>query len=365
MDEVSRFYAAQDQHAGTHLALRWKGRVRYIVPREMAGQQACWKVFRPGMLGMPLRAKACLPRLLGSVNCIESDKLALVREAIGKAAGLSCWRAGAPGPWSKETILLLEKKTVKPLYLVKAGGNAAVNSLLDNEANWLRKLHEQPSLSDHVPELVAHRPGDDLSFIVQRALSGNLEFRLGEPQVEFLRRLQEFSIQSICYEDSKLFRTLNSRLANLNGHLTEAWSTRFKKGLQRIEQELSGSPILFVGAHNDFTPWNIRVARDTARVFDWEYADDEQLPLFDPLHFTLMPMALKSRPTGNMVQAMHKALQLCQRELGADRCCNAETQALAYLVNLCTLYLSGNHEAIDSDPIILSYARLIDHICGA
>lgn len=363
MDEVSRFYKAQENPVGTHLALRWKGRVRYIVPREGAGQRACWNVFRPGMLGIPLRAMTRMPRLLGSVNCVESDKLALVRAAVGDVAGLSCSRAGAPGPWEKETLLLLEKKTAEPLYLVKAGGNAAVNSLLQNEANWLRKLREQPSLSGHIPELVAHHPGDDLCFIAQRALSGGFDFRLAEPQVEFLRKLQELSPRTMRYEDSRLCRTLNSRVKDLSGLLTEAWSSRIEKAMLRIVQSLAGAPIPFVAAHNDFTPWNIRTERGVAKVFDWEYADDEQLPLFDPLHFVLAPMALHGEPTVKIIRKMDETLQLCRQWFGKERCYKPETQALAYFVNLCTLYLWADRGTHNSHPTVVSYAQVIDSIC--
>ena len=190
VDEVGRFYTAQDEAAGTHLGLRWKGRVRYVVPREWVGRNACWKLFKPGMLGIPMRAKAAMPRLLGSIACVESENLAIIREAIGKETGLSCSRAGAEGVWSKETILFLDTNTDEPLYLAKAGTGEAVDALLRNESNWLRTLGDQPSLSGHIPELVAHCSGKDLCFVAQRALPGSLDFRLGQLHFEFLRKLQ-------------------------------------------------------------------------------------------------------------------------------------------------------------------------------
>jgi hypothetical protein len=363
MDEAGRFYKAQDQSNGTHLALRWKGRVRFTVPREAAGQQACWNVFHPGRLELPLRAMARLPRLLGSVSCVEAEKLATIREEIGKAVGLSCCRTGAPGPWSKDTILFLDKRTAEPLYIVKAGVGAAVDSLLQNEANWLRTLQDQAPLADHIPELIVHRSGEDISFVVQSLLFGRLDFELGELPFAFLRKLQEHTRQTIRLEESRLYQNLRSRLKDLSGLLSEAWSTRIGKGMRRIEESLSGAPILFVAAHNDFTPWNMRVERGMARVFDWEYADYEQLPLFDPLHFILMPMALTSRPAVRMVQRMHETQQLCRQWMGKESCYQEQTQALAYLINLCTLYLWSEGGKSDSSPVLDSYAQIIDHLC--
>ena len=167
MKEMGHFYKAQDRAIGTHLALRWNGRVRFTVPRETCGQQACWQVFRPGRLELPLRAMALLPGLAGAASCIEAEQLASIREAIGKEMGLSCCRSGAPGPWSKDTLLFLDKDTDKPLCIAKAGVGEASDSLLQNEANWLRTLRDKAQLSEYIPTLIAHRCGADLSFVVE------------------------------------------------------------------------------------------------------------------------------------------------------------------------------------------------------
>ena len=132
--------------------------------------------------------------------------------------------------------------------------------------------------------------------------------------------------------------------------------------MRRIELSLSGPPCLFVAAHNDFTPWNIRVQSGIARIFDWEYADYEQLPLFDPLHFVLMPMALWSRSTAMMVQSMNTTLQLGRQWLAKESCYEAQTQALAYLMNICTLYLWRDRGISESHLVVESYSKVIDHI---
>jgi hypothetical protein len=363
--EVSRFYKSQSQGAGTHFALRWDGRVRYTVPREAAAQQACWKTFHPGRLELPLRAMARLPRLFDSVSCVEAERLASIREAIGQEAGFSCCRAGAPGPWSKDTILLLGKKTAEPLYVVKAGDGKAVDSLLQNEVRWLQTLRSEPLLIDHAPELVAHRFGTYLSFVAETPLLGKLDFKLGEPHFAFLRKFQEYSHRTIRYEDSGLYRNLRLRLKDLSGLLSKAWSIRIERAMRQIEQSLSGALILFVATHNDFTPWNIRVEHNMARVFDWEYADNEQLPLFDPLHFSLMPMALKRRSTAKTVQKMCDTLHLCRQQLGKESCYESQTQVLAYLMNICSLYLWGVRHNPGPHSVLEAYAHLIDHLLSA
>jgi hypothetical protein len=363
MNEIGHFYKAQDRAIGTHLALRWNGRVRFTVPCETRGQQACWQVFRPGRLELPLRAMALLPGIAGAANCVESEQLAFIRKAIGTEMGLSCCRAGAPGPWSKDTILFLDKKTHNPLYIVKAGTGEAVDSLLRNEANWLRTLRDKAQLSECIPTLIAHRCGADLSFVVESLLPGKVIYRLGNPQITFLQKLHEHTRQTIPFQESRLYQNLCLRLKELRGLLTKAWEARLDKGMMQLEQSFSRTPILLVAAHNDFTPWNIRVEHGVARVFDWEYADDEQLPLFDPLHFVLMPLTVRRKPAAKMIHSdMCKTMQLCRQWLGKESCYEAQSQALAYLMNLCTHYLLSVHGKYKFHPILDSYAESIDYL---
>jgi hypothetical protein len=147
--------------------------------------------------------------------------------------------------------------------------------------------------------------------------------------------------------------------------LSEEWSNRIDAGMQRIEQSLSCAQIPLVAAHNDFTPWNIRINDNIVKVFDWEYADYERLPLFDPLHFFLLPMGLKREPPDKIIRQMLRVLQMCQYTLDAKWSYKPEVQALTYLLNLCVLYLWSVHGAYESDPVVVSFAQVIDHLCRA
>jgi hypothetical protein len=258
----------------------------------------------------------------------------------------------------------LDRKAAEPLYIVKVGAGEAVDSLLRNEADWLRTLRDHPKLSGHIPEVVAHRSGLDLCFLAQRTLPGKQDFRFGEPHVAFLRRFHEYSRRTMRFEDSRLCRTLRSRLKDLSGLLPEVWSTRLHRAMRQIEQSLSGATSQFVAAHNDFTPWNIRLERGVAGVFDWEYADYEQFPLFDPLHFALQPIALNDESPAGIILAIHETLQRCEQNFEKDLCYAPETQALAYLVNLCTLYLRADPETLPLHSPLACYAQIIDHVCA-
>jgi hypothetical protein len=360
MDETGRFYKTEGRAVGTHIALRWNGRVRFTVPREIAAQRVCWRTFRPGRLEFPLLAMARLPWFFGAVNCVETESLASIRQTLGNEAGVSCRRAGLLK--DKDTILFLDGGA-KPKYMVKARAGKDVDSLLGNEAAWLLRLHSQETIADQVPELIAHRSEADFCFLAQTVLSGNLDHRLKKPQFEFLRKLQKYSVRSMRYEDSILGRTLNTRLTNLRGLLSDAWSTRLDKAMQRIERSVSRAPELLVAAHNDFISWNIRVRHNVASVFDWEYAADEQFPLFDPLHFVLAPMASKNRTATAIIYAMHETIQLCRHGLDSRMCYEPEIQSLAYFVNLCTLYLWTVKGSYGTHPVLDNYAEVMDRLC--
>jgi hypothetical protein len=366
LGEVGQSYQAAERFGASHLALGWKGRMRYAVPSDARAQMACWQLFQPGRMELPLRLMARLPRLFGAVSCVEGKGLALIREAIGAQAGVSCCRAGAPGPWSKETILFLDAAQ-EPICIVKAGAGESVNQLLQNEAVWLRRLSDQPALAVHVPALVAHRAGSDLSFVAQSVLPGPTNFALGEPHFAFLLKFQQATRQSIRYQDSHLYQNLHSRLRELDGMLTGAWTARINKAMQLLEESFNSRATPMVAAHNDFTPWNIRVQGGMARIFDWEYACDEQLPLFDPLHFALMPMVLARQPRHKLALRMQRTMQLCEERFDPQLTGNAPAQALAYLMNLCTLYLWGARHNPAPNSVLEGYAGLIDEFnsgCG-
>jgi hypothetical protein len=364
MDDAGAFFNGEEYSRSTYLALRWHGRVRYIVPRERAGQRACWEVFEPGGSGIQFRAKAMLPQVFGASGCVESRELKVIRDAIGNKTGLSSCRRGAAGPWSKDTILLLDEKTSEPEFIVKAATGNTVNNLLENEAAWLGALHGEPSLNSHVPELVVQRTGAGLSYVGQRILSGERDFRLGPIHFAFLRKLQDYSTRTMRFGESKLYRTIISRMKELAGLLSREWLTRLQKAIAQIEASFSGEPMLHVASHNDFNPWNIRLNRGQAYVFDWEYADYEQLPLFDPLHFVLMPMSLRRQTVRSMARQIHETTKLCEEHLGDARCYRYESQAVSYLVNLCTLYLSAERGKTESNAVLESYGRLLDVMCS-
>lgn len=365
MGNTGHLYQGDSAAAATHLALNWRGRLRYVVPRDRRAQRVAWHFFHPGRTRIVFEAMTRIPSLLGAAHCVESAALVAIRGAMGSQASFSCCNAGAGGVWSKYTVLLLDEKTIEPLCFVKAGAGPAIGRLLQNEAGWLSSLRDEPSLSSHVPSLIAHCHGEGLDFLAQSPLKGSSSGVLGQPHFEFLRKLQAYAPRALRYQDSVLYRTLHARISDLEGLLPEEWSNRIAKAMNKIESSLAASSKLFVAAHNDFTPWNIRLVNGRACVFDWEFAAHEQLPLFDPLHFALSPLALEGKPVDEILRAMGETVRQCRLSLGEERCNQPEIQVLAYALNLCTLYQWADRGTRNSHPTLVTYAGVIDSIIAA
>ncbi len=362
MGNTGHLYQDESAASATHLALHWRGRLRYVVPRNRRAQHAAWNFFHPGRARIVFEAMTRMPRLLGAAPCVESTALVTIRRAIGSQAALSCCNAGAGGVWSKYTVLLLDERTIDPLCFVKAGAGAAIGNLLRNEADWLSSLGNEPSLAGHIPTLIAHRSGQDLDFLVQSPLKGNSSSVLGQPHFEFLKKLQAYSPRTVRYQDSVLYRTLHARVSDLKGLLPAEWSERIAKAIRKIESSLAKSSALFVAAHNDFTPWNVLLVDGRACVFDWEFAAHEQLPLFDPLHFVLSPLALEGKPVDEILRALGETVRQCRLSLGEEPCSQPEIQALAYLLNLSTLYLWADRGKLNLQSTAAGYVGVIDRL---
>jgi len=365
MGNTGHLYQGESAAASTHLALNWRGRLRYVVPRNRRAQHAAWHFFHPGRTRVVFEAMTRMPHLLGAIRCVESAALVAIRSAMGSQASFSCCNAGAGGVWSKYTVLLLDEQTIEPICFVKAGAGAAIGKLLQNEAGWLSSLRDEPSLAGHVPALIAHCAGKDLDFLAQSPLKGSSSGVLGQPHFDFLKKLQAYAPRALRFRDSILYRTLHTRISDLEGLLPEKWSHRIARAMKKMESSLAASSTLFVAAHNDFTPWNIRLVNGRACVFDWEFAAHEQFPLFDPLHFALSPLALEGRPVNEILRAMSETARQCRLSLGEEQCSNPEIQTLAYLVNLCTLYQWADGGTRNSHPTLVTYAGMIDSIIAA
>lgn len=362
MGNTGHLYQGESAAAATHLALNWRGRLRYVVPRDRRAQRAAWHFFHPGRIRAVLEPMILLPRLLGTMHCAENAHLTAIRTAIDMQRGYSCCVGGAEGVWSKDTLMFLCEGSAQPLYLVKAGAGPVVDRLLACEALWLRTLSVEPALHSHIPEIVAHCGGAGLCFLAQTPLPGRRNFRIGTAHFNFLRALHNWSARNLRYPESDLARNLRVRLSSLQNKLPQRWIERLSSAVEHIEMKYGDSPELFTVSHGDFSPWNTLIHQDRVLVFDWEFAAAEQLPLFDPLHFALKLPALKAVPLAQMNAVLEETLAACMTHLPHEFCRHSKTQALAYLTNVCTHFLNDDPSLASGNRALNAYAALMDHL---
>ena len=140
--------------SATHVSLRSGGRVRFIAPRALSAAQAGISFFLRGRN----RLKACALWWWASAQrgtrARESDAISFLRRQCLPAVDATFLKKGADGPWSKDSILLLEDGT-RPVGIAKVGRADKVRDLVMNEAQWLARLGAKQSLHPHLPAVLA------------------------------------------------------------------------------------------------------------------------------------------------------------------------------------------------------------------
>jgi hypothetical protein len=291
----------------------------------------------------------------------ETSLLRDIKQAVGEAVAGSIARIGTPGPYSKNTVLFLNVEG-EPVGVAKVGTSVASGELLANEAQWLTRL-ATTALSAQVPRLIwtEHRAGTHI--LVQSAVSGDWGGNLlGQMQLRFLSQLQSIGEPFSGYRGSSMEGALNKSFAMLQNKLSSAWARRAKMGLRILEEKLPAAHLPMVVAHRDFAGWNTRQSGNAVFVFDWEYAREGYVPLYDLFHYMLMPAAVRKYVTSS--QALNVVVDVVGygRRLtwGGEKIANAELQLLAYLLDICLFYLESNNGNDTGDIVVHRFGELID-----
>jgi hypothetical protein len=183
---------------------------------------------------------------------------------------------GTPGPKQKIVVTLVEVQSQQAVTVVKiALGKQAKISIMQ-EAYMLTQLAKFGVQS--VPRLV---PG---SVAQQTILRGKLSSRrFGKAHIEFLLSLPKVGGKSTFLEKKQELLVLYSGLK------TGFTFLQMKSIASAINAIISKNSIELVFIHGDFAPWNIKQTSNyDCKVFDWEDARVDGLPLWDICHFNLI-----------------------------------------------------------------------------
>jgi hypothetical protein len=230
------------------------------------------------------RARLPLLALPATDTPTLSDRL-----AITEAPQLA-FLIGTPGPYQKASMLMMSPRG-EPLSLVKIALGDSASAMVRSEAAWLANLNKYDALAGNVPQLLrASRAGNGYDYIAQSIVGGRpCSGAFTAAHADFLRRLGAIECHAQPFATAPVAGVLRGNWRQLAPQLTAAQLDLLSPALADCMALLSTWHGPFVISHGDFAPWNIRVDNCEVHVFDWEYGAGGMPPLFDLLHFHLLP----------------------------------------------------------------------------
>jgi hypothetical protein len=276
-------------------------------------------------------------------------------------------RQGSKGPYQKMSLLAIKENGIPLFYAKVAVGNSA-DAMVDAESACLLRLSDIPALNGMVPLKLSsgHTPGGRSFFSTTVAPSLKTKFSFESQHEQFLSVLGHATVQWVHYEDSLEFQFARSALGRLSPVLGAAIYAELQSASENILKAIGGLQLPTVLAHRDFSPWNIRWHASGIFVFDWEYAAEGAIPVYDFFHFHLIQRALSSwrnlALTSNYVLSLTSlALAYLQKTFPESNWTPKIVKylLLAYLTDLLLFYVDSGKEFDINHPVLSSYFNLI------
>jgi hypothetical protein len=360
----SPLWCLSTRDSASHRAVSDLRRTRFIVPVQRKLASLGLATFLPAGKRLAMQAMESLTMRSSPAPAWlrETELLHELKHVVGNPQAVTIARIGTPGPYTKNTVLFMGPEG-EPLAIAKVGTTDAAAALLCNEARWLQRMAQTP-LAVQVPGLLQITERASACVLLESAGVGEPGGgRRPQPEhIHFLAQLQQVAASRPAFDGSRMQSALHQGVASLHGKLSDPWRRRATDTLTVIERELGSAPVPMVAAHRDFAGWNMLETADRLLVFDWEFAREEYAPLYDLLHYHLMPIAVRKdvsvgRARSALRSVMAEAASLPE---GALKCHGAAAQMLAYLLDVCLFYLESNDGDDRGDMVVLRYGKLID-----
>lgn len=294
----------------------------------------------------------------------ETPMFAFLRKKLDcKADWVTSISLGTKGPYNKKTILF-EDRFGEPRLIAKLGTTLPAVTLLKNEAHWLSVLLDKVDLKEMVPALVSFFYFGELFVVAEHAQRGACSNgRLGEGHLRFLSALQSSFAVHDGYCGSKMENVMLQRFKKIQSALSDEWRLRIEKAIILVQKGFKNYLLPMCAAHRDFVPWNILIKHDGIFfVYDWEYAAEECVPLYDVFHFLCKPRLLSRGPSRRFATKILTKAEFFCRQLpkGNMKILAVDIQFLAYLLDWCIFSLEANGGLDGEDVILKRYGWLID-----
>lgn len=191
---------------------------------------------------------------------------------------------GTPGYYRKVTIAKIQHSGVSEFIKVPISFASERNIL--NEKRVLEWLPSYQFTSFEFPDGVKKMQGG--------ALKQNNRLSYSFQQNQFTRPVQLVlsEIASVTMKQSLLWNVpminaVQNNLEILKGNLRGIYLECFRSAEQMFNSIPKTQEIYTTFAHGDFTPWNLKLNKDSAYVYDWEFARSEMPLFYDAFHFLI------------------------------------------------------------------------------
>lgn len=194
---------------------------------------------------------------------------------------------GTPGPDQKITLQVTNSENHSIAY-AKIAQSTRSAALLSNEQQQLHLLKQTGMSSVLIPDLLAFESNSARTVLLQSAAPADFvrsDITLSRSEIDSL-----LCIGAVCKDKTTIDQLLKT--IPTAGNITE-----IQQSTDYLQLTFADRPLSTRYSHGDFVPWNLRRKPNRPLfAFDWEYADPNQVALFDLLHYLFMPrMLLTSR----------------------------------------------------------------------
>ncbi|HZV98381.1 MAG TPA: phosphotransferase [Methylophilaceae bacterium] len=272
---------------------------------------------------------------------------------------------GSSGPLQKLTMYCPGKNGGEG-KVAKVALQKSANIAIEREAWWLEQLSDIPQIAGFLPQLLRHGalPCGRRYLSMTALPMGKSGSHMDEAHLEFLSILAQQRPPLTSWRRSGAFTRLYRRTHEVLPMIDPYYRRLLLEAMSEVEQQIGQRQLPSCIVHNDFAPWNLRVAEGRLFVFDWEYAEASGNPLHDFLHFHLITRALKRLPLSikELPKISELAADYARAVFGPESGVAEATSSLMthYLLDILTFYIEASNHLDLKHPVLSTYLRLLE-----
>lgn len=183
---------------------------------------------------------------------------------------------GTPGPGQKLVVKMSNKNSCKSVIAKVAFSGTASKTIL-TEANALRTISTLSLNSVRIPKLLSVTQQDETTFMVQEYITQNAQNVKLVPS----KHIYNFQIELASNTNSD---SESNPLLDLNIFGKKAEFAPYLGEINLLFKQFKTLGIKPIAQHGDFVPYNLKLSKTGLVVYDWEFFEHSNIPLFDVIH---------------------------------------------------------------------------------